>query len=210
VKDFINNSNTKFIISSHISTFNKCALRLKESFLYNSIPEENILIVEAGNEFCSFEKNIIKTNHNSFDHNAIIEILENNLKSKYWFVTHDTCEAGFEFYKKIKNIPIFTPYTPITEMGWLNMGLFSNDFIHQNKNYILSLKNCSKKRAILSERVFSLMGDCKSFGLQKDTEIIRDCKIYNDNKERVTLYFPFLDYYKFQSMEAARVMGLIQ
>ena len=74
---------------------------------------------------------------------------------------------------------------------------------------ILSLKNCSKKRAILSERVFSKLDKHGYFGLQSQIETIKDCKIYNDGKKRNTLYFPYLDYYKFQSFDAAKVMELI-
>lgn len=209
MKDFINHHNTKFIISSHVSTYDKCALRLKKSFQDNEIPDENIFTVVAGNDYKSIQGNLIVTNHNSFDHNAIIEILECNLKSKYWFVTHDTCEAGSEFFNKISKICIKHHYTSITEMAWLNMGLFSQKFILENSNYIKSLKNCNKRRAILSERVFSKLGDFGSFGKQSEVQIIKDCKIYNDGKNRNTLYFPFMDYYKFQSFDAAKVMELI-
>ncbi len=209
MKDYINHNNTKFIISSHTSTYEKCALHLNKSFLRNHIPEENIIIVKAGENFKCKEKNLIITNHNSYDHNAIIEIIESNLESKYWFITHDTCEAGLDFYSKIQNIPIFHPYTAMSEMAWLNMGLFSQKFIIENQRYILSLKNCSKKRAILSERVFSKLDNFGYFGMQSEVQIIKDCKIYNDGKKRNTLYFPYMDYYKFQSFDAAKVMELI-
>ena len=46
--------------------------------------------------------------YNKLEDNVdFIEILESHLNSKYWFITHDTCEAGLDFYSKIKNIPIF-------------------------------------------------------------------------------------------------------
>lgn len=209
MKDYINHHNTKFIISSHVSTYEKCAIRLKKSFQNNLIPEENIITVVAGNNFKLIKDNLIFTNHNSFDHNAIIEILESELKSKYWFITHDTCEAGCEFFEKISKFCIQHDYTAMTEMAWLNMGLFSQKFILQNSNYIISLKNCNKRRAILSERVFSKLGDFGYFGKHSEVQIIKDCKIYNDGKNRNTLYFPFLDFYKFQSFDAAKVMELI-
>ena len=94
----------------------------------------------------------------------------------------------------------------MSEMAWLNMGLFSNTFIQQNKNYILSLENCSKKRAILSERVFGKLSEFDYFGPQKDIQTIRNCKIYNDSKKRIALYFPYLDFYKYQSYEAQKIM----
>ena len=138
MKDYINDINTKFIISSHVSTYEKCALPLKHSLLNNNIPIENIIIVKAGENFKSIEKDLICTNHNSFDHNAIIEILESHLNSKYWFITHDTCEAGLDFYSKIKNIPTPGRYnpngTPTPKMNIILNTIFKNGktIIHEN------------------------------------------------------------------------------
>lgn len=198
------------MISSHISTYEKCATRLISSLVASGVKENNIYVTIGGSVKDEISNKIIYASHNSYDHNGILEIINNNLQSKYWFLTHDTCEAGLEFYHLLSKTPITKNYTAITEKAWLNMGLIDHQFINENKNYIKSLQNCSKKRAILSERVFSKISDYSSFGKQIDVEIIRDCKIYNDGKERITLYFPFLDYYKFQSLEAARVMGLIK
>jgi hypothetical protein len=98
-------------------------------------------------------------------------------------------------------------YVSMTDMGWLNMGLFKNTYLERNKEYIYSLKNCSKIRAILSERVFTRLEDYDYF--------IRDCNclrslenenIYNDDKKRNVLYFKGLDFYKYQSYEALNIM----
>jgi len=207
--DYINNSNTKFLISSHVATLDKAAKKLRNSLLNNNISEENIIVVCAGSNRKEKIENVYYTNHNSFDHSALIEIIEQNLYSKYWFVMHDTCEAGEKFYSLLSKIPISKKYYGMSEKAWLNMGLFSQDFINENKNYILSLKNCNKKRAILSERVFSKLGKTGFFGLQADVQTFRNCKkIYNDDKKRIALYFPYLDFYKYQSYEAVSVMNL--
>ena len=206
-KDYINKDNTKFIISSYISSFKYTLPKLTESLIRNNIQESNIISVVGGCE-SKFEKdNIIFTNHNSFDHTALIEIIESDLQSKYWFALHDTCEVGPHFFSKLSKYKITKSYISLTEMAWMNMGLFSHQYILDNKDYILSLKNCSKVRAILSERVYSRLDDYAWFGLQKNYQRIRDCKnIYNDEKKRDVLYFPFLDLYKFQSYDALKVM----
>lgn len=204
--DYINLNNTKFLISSHIASFDYAEKLLKNSLLKNNIPEENIFTVVADTKTNNIENNIIFTDHNSYDHTAIIEIAKRNIYSKYWFVMHDTCECGDDFYNLLKKKNITKDYTAMSEMAWLNMGLFSNTFIQQNKNYILSLENCNKKRAILSERVFSKLNDFDFFGPQKDIQTIRNCKIYNDSKKRIALYFPYLDFYKYQSYEAQNIM----
>ncbi len=200
-------TNTKFIISSHVSSKDTALPKLIKSFENNGICKENIISVIGGyREDYSTGNNYFVT-HNSYDHTAIISIIENKLESKFWFVLHDTCELGPNFYNLLSKFKIKHPYTSITEMAWMNMGLFTKDFIEENKHYILSLKNCSKERAILSERVYSRLGDYGWFGYQKDQQRIRNCKnVYNDDKKRDVLYFPFLDLYKFQSYDALKVM----
>lgn len=206
-RDYINKNNTKFIISSHISSYKHALPKLIESLIRNDISEKNIISVVGGCESKFQKDNIIFADHNSYDHTAIIEIIESELQSKYWFALHDTCEAGPDFFLKLSEYRITKPYIALTEMAWMNMGLFSNQYIQKNKDYILSLKNCSKVRAILSERVYSRLDDYTWFGLQEGHQRIRDCKnIYNDEKKRDVLYFPFLDLYKFQSYDALKVM----
>ena len=207
LKDYINKNNTKFIISSHVSSYKYALPKLIDSLERNNIQIDNIISVVGGCENKFQKDNIIFTNHNSYDHTGIIEIIESNLESEYWFVLHDTCEAGPKFFNKLTKYKINKPYISLTEMAWMNMGLFSNQYIQNNKDYILSLKNCSKVRAILSERMYSRLDEYGWFGLQKEYQRIRDCKnIYNDEKKRDVLYFPFLDLYKFQSYDALKVM----
>ena len=95
----------------------------------------------------------------------------------------------------------------MTDMGWLNMGLFKNSYLDRNKDYILSLKNCSKIRAILSERVYTRLEEFDFF--VPDSNCIRMLEnenIYKDNKKRNVLYYKGLDFYKYQSYEALNIM----
>jgi hypothetical protein len=85
------------------------------------------------------------------------------------------------------------------EEGWLNMGLFSKDFIEKNKNYILSLKNCNKMQAILSEQMYSRMGDPSFINSRARTQLKGKTDVYNDGVERLIIYFADLDLYKYQS-----------
>jgi hypothetical protein len=205
-QDYINIDEIKFVISSHISSYNYAPEKLISSLIKNNIKEQNIIVVCGGNDVKNIKKNTFFTDHNSFDHTALIEIIEEEIDSNLYFVLHDTCEFGNNFSNLLSKYKMNKPFKSITEMAWLNMGLFSNNFIQKNKNYILSLENCSKKRAILSERVFSKLCDYDFFGSQSDVQTIRNCKIYNDSKKRIALYFPYLDFYKYQSYEAQKVM----
>jgi hypothetical protein len=107
----------------------------------------------------------------------------------------------------LKNYKPKKDYVSMTDMGWLNMGLFKKSYLERNKNYILSLKNCSKIRAILSERVFTRLEDFDYF--VPDSNCLRTLEnenIYNDDKKRNVLYFKDMDFYKYQSYEALNIM----
>lgn len=203
--------NFKIVISSHIKSYTKSAPKLIDSLVRNNLDTRKILLVVGGNqeryESTFLDCQTIFVNHNSFDHTGLIEILEGVHASDYWFSSHDTCIAGPKFVDFLMNYNPRKDYVSMTDMGWLNMGLFKNSYLERNKDYIYSLKNCSKIRAILSERVFTRLEDYDYF--IKDHDCLRSLEnenIYNDDKKRNVLYFKGLDFYKYQSYEALNIM----
>lgn len=208
----MNLKDLKIAISSYKSSYQVCAKKLIHSLtVTNDFRHDQILLVVGGYE-CSEKFNFmgceaIKVNHNSFDHTAVIEIIEGNYFSNYWFLTHDTCTMGENFQHFLKSFKLTKDYTSITDMGWLNMGICSQKFIDNNKSFILSLKDCSKIRAILSERTYTRLGDYDYLVPNyKSIRSIEDKNIYDDNKKRTVLYFQDLDLYKYQSYEAVNIM----
>jgi len=204
-------NNFKIVISSHIKSYQKIAPLLINSLTRNNLESNKILLVVGGNQVRSessfLDCQTIFVDHNSFDHTGLIEVLEGNHKSDYWFSSHDTCIAGPGFVNFLLNYEPKKDYVSMTDMGWLNMGLFKHPYLERNKQYILSLKNCSKIRAILSERVFTRLEDYDHF--IKDSNCIRSLEnenIYNDDKKRNVLFFKDLDFYKYQSYEALNIM----
>jgi hypothetical protein len=203
--------NFKIVISSHIKSYQKTATTFINSLTRNNLNTKNILLVVGGNEV-RYESTFLNcqtifVDHNSFDHTGLIEILEGNHKSDYWFSSHDTCISGPKFIDFLSSYKPKKDYVSMTDMGWLNMGLFKSSYLERNKQYILSLKNCSKIRAILSERIFTRLEDYDFF--IKDYDCIRSLEnenIYNDDKKRNVLYFKGLDFYKYQSYEALNIM----
>jgi len=203
--------NFKIVITSHIKSYQTTVPLLINSLTRNNFDSEKILLVIGGNENKSESTYLncqaVFVDHNSFDHTGLIEILEGKHKSDYWFSSHDTCIAGPNFIKFLRNYKPKKDYVSMTEMGWLNMGLFKNSYLERNKEYIFSLKNCSKIRAILSERVFTRLEDYDYF--VRDNNCIRSLEnenIYNDDKKRNVLFFKDLDFYKYQSYEALNIM----
>lgn len=208
----MNVCNFKIVISSYKTSYKITAKKLIESLVENNnFPKSQILLVVGGYEN-KLETNFldvqtIYVDHNSYDHTGLIEIIEGNHQSEFWFSTHDTCIAGDNFINFIKNFNYKKDYTSMTDMGWLNMGMFHKNYLKRNSEYILSMKNCSKIRAILSERVFTRLEDYDYY--IKDFECIRSLEnqnIYKDNKKRNVLYFKDIDLYKYQSYEALNIM----
>ncbi len=209
IKDIVDNF--KIVISSHIKSYQKTIPLLINSLTRNNLDTNKILIVIGGNETRSESTYLncqtIFVDHNSYDHTGLIEIIEGNHETDYWFSSHDTCIAGAGFVNFLLKYKPKKDYVSMTDMGWLNMGLFKYSYLKRNKQYILSLKNCSKIRAILSERVFTRLEDYDYF--IKDHNCIRSLEnenIYNDDKKRNVLYFKGIDFYKYQSYEALNTM----
>ena len=203
--------NFKIVISSHIKSYKKISSLFIESLIRGGLSTDQILLVVGGNEFRSkssfLDCEAVFVDHNSYDHTGLIEVLEGNHKSKYWFSSHDTCIAGHEFVRFLNTYTPKKDYISMTDMGWLNMGLFKRSYLERNKDYIFSLKNCSKIRAILSERVFTRIEEFDYF--VPDYNCIRTLEnenIYKDDKKRNVLYFKGLDFYKYQSYEALNIM----
>jgi hypothetical protein len=203
--------NFKIVISSHIKSYKKISSLFIESLIRGGLSTDQILLVVGGNEFRSkssfLDCEAVFVDHNSYDHTGLIEVLEGKHKSKYWFSSHDTCIAGYEFVSFLNKYKPQKDHVSITDMGWLNMGLFKDSYLERNKDYILALKNCSKIRAILSERVFTRLEDFDYF--VPDYNCIRTLEkenIYKDDNKRNVLYFKGLDFYKYQSYEALNIM----
>lgn len=66
----------------------------------------------------------------------------------------------------------------ITEAGWWNMGLYSWDFIEKNKHYFLSLKDCTKSQAILSERFNNRLTENLSYYVEESGIIEKNLLIF--------------------------------
>ena len=79
------------------------------------------------------------------------------------------------------------------------MGVFSNKFIYENKKYILSLRNCDKMQAILSEKMYPRLASSFHLNSKKDYDLQTTFDVYGDGIERSVVYFPEVDLYKYQT-----------
>jgi len=201
----------KFAISSHVALEKTTIPVLINSLIKAGVEHKNILVVVGG---CKQNKvtysNNIETHyveHNSYDHTALIEIVEQKLQSEYWFLLHDTCKVGPDFLKNILEFGFEYDHVDLDKDGWLNIGLLSQRFINEIGNYVITLKNCSKIRAILSEKTYRHLTTLSHGIYQQDANIyIPPQDVYNDGNKRHILYFSSIDLYKYQSLEGRKVL----
>lgn len=195
--------NVKIAISSHVSTQNKTLPILLDSLVDANVPSENILVVIGGSDSEKIEKKhgVIHSyvTHNSFDHNATIDIVEKGWGGDWWFVMHDTTKAGKAFYQRLNKIGAKAEHVAALKDGWLNMGLFSRKSLKDMGDYILQLKNCNKMQAILSEKMFTRMTEYDFYDIVEQIDFPFYGDIYGDGVDRQVMHLTNIDLYKFQS-----------
>ena len=193
----------KFIISSHVSSFEKAVPKLVKSLIKSGVDKSNIIVVVGGADECKEKlSNGVKThyvNHNSYDHTGLIFLLESDEDHEWWWSMHDTTEVGPGFYQKIIKYGAKNEHVSVGEEGWLNMGLFSIKFLKRIRHYVLSLKNCSKLSAILSERVYPRLTRSSSYSSAGDFIFLDHRNVYSDGVIRRVIYYEAIDLYKYQS-----------
>ena len=193
----------KFAISSHVSTCQKTLPVLLKSLKEASVLDENILVVVGGSSKQYIEKknNIVYSyvTHNSFDHNALIDIVEKGWGGDWWFVLHDTMKVGIKFQERLLSIGPKASYIAALKEGWMNIGLFSKSAIRDMSNYIIQLKNCNKMQAILSEKLYARMCESSYYDIIEQINFPYYGDIYGDGVDRQVMYMPTIDLYKFQS-----------
>lgn len=194
-------SNIKFVISTCCFYEEKSLDRLLDSLIASGVPSESILVVSGGWGVASnCVKNGInyhRVTHNSFDYTGLIDVLETDNHSDYWFLLHDTCEVGSLFYDHLLLFPKSGyEHVCIDNKGYTNIGLYSWDFLQKSKEYILRLKDCNKQRAMSSEQFLYKNGISANFGGQ--LWLMGLGNIYGTDVYRHILYYSGLEVYKYQ------------
>jgi len=204
----------KIVINSHKQY--KCSLdHLMESMkVCNEFYEYEIIIVIGGYEVdyeMIKENNItwIKTNINSFDHTALIVLLElYSDTNNYYFFLHSTCKVGTQFFSKLNQIKVDNVQTiRINKIYYsMNIGIYSQHIINKNKDTLLLLKNISQEENVLLEikkRGFHY----EDFIFKQDDNILNDntpiitgpTDYYNTGTMRIVEYYPAIDLYKMKA-----------
>jgi hypothetical protein len=193
----------RYLVSSHVAYSAVTVPRaLRALTRASGISPDRILVVcggaAASERACIGGVEHRFVTHNSYDHTGLIELLDSGDRSEYWFALHDTCETGPEFEERSRKVDARHEYTSAVREGWFNMGAFSWSFLQREADYVLSLRNCTKVQAILTERNYMRLAESAWYGTG-EIEYRGFEDVYGRGVRRSRLYLPDLDMYKFQA-----------
>ncbi|MBS1722332.1 MAG: hypothetical protein JSS66_04910 [Armatimonadetes bacterium] len=200
----------KFCISAHASDMARAVPVLVNSLVKDNNVDLSQIYVVAGGFDREHTMNLDGipvhcVTHNSYDHTALVEIVEKAVPGLWWFAMHATCKAGTQFVEKVLKRGFKNEHVAAILGGWLNMGLMSRSFIERNANYISSLKNCGKMQAILSEQLYWRMARTRDYYDYVGPHLHwGNLEVYKDGIERQVLYLSGCDLYKYQAYHIAQ------
>jgi len=116
------------------------------TLLSNGFNKDEIVIFDNGYEkrtVGSYEGiEHVKTDHNSIDQTALIELAEFDYPADYWFYTPDTCRMGPNFGELVRNIPEGMPEKVAARtFPSMSIGSYKYSYIKEEADYILAMKN---------------------------------------------------------------------
>jgi hypothetical protein len=149
---------------------------------------------------------------NSYEYSPLIDIVENELFSDYWFLMHDTCKTGPNFKELLySNIDEILPIkVALTQKPAMSMGLYRYDYLLKVKSKLLSIKNEDYSESTLQEwKTWGVPNEDFILWMTEPTPLlptvdhvmvfIGNENWYNTGSVRRTEYFPGFDIYKNKS-----------
>lgn len=148
--------NINICINSTKSFSEKTIPIIVKSLLESDISPKNIFVIEGGYE----ERKVIQkencthilTNQNSLEYTGLIDIVEYELKSDYWFNIHDTCKVGNKFKELLYNIPETLPdKIALRSHPSMSIGSYRYEYLLKHKQRLLDIRNSNYSRESLQE-----------------------------------------------------------
>lgn len=190
-----------------------------ESLLECQIDSKNIFVIEGGHEQRTIEEKDtythIFTNHNSLEYTGLIDIVEYEMISDYWFNIHDTCKVGKNFKKLLYNIPNNLPEKiALRSHPSMSIGSYKYEYLIKHRQRLLDIKNTDYSRESLQhwkqkgigmeDYMLYKLQDVNTFRYNPEISdsgwnIIDGEDWYQTNIKRRIEYHPTLDLYKSKS-----------
>lgn len=104
-------------------------------------------------------------NHNSYEYSPLIDIVENQIESEYWFLIHDTCKVGPDFKKLLYNIPPDKPEKiALKHFPAMSIGTYKYSYLLSVRDKLLGIKN--------TDYSFDSMQNWKKWGVPNEDYIL--------------------------------------
>jgi hypothetical protein len=150
-------------------------------------------------------------NHNSYEYSPLIEIVEREIESEYWFLIHDTCKVGPQFKKLLYEIPDSKPVKmALRRKPAMSIGLYKYEYLLTVKEKLIEIKNTDySKQSMMKWKLWGVPNEDYILWMQPPSPIIynNDSSVsivdhnnwFNTDTIRRTEYYPSLDIYKNKS-----------
>jgi hypothetical protein len=183
--------------------------RLLDSMLANGVAPERIKIASGGNVLRGIPKmedfggcDLIEVEHNSFDYTALIELMmvPAFCQFSHYFLLQDTMEFGPRTDELIKKeCEEFPEVDSIAAFGGqCNLALYSFNYLHALKSYILSLRNLTKLMAVQLEGSLWRMAKTKRSFPNSACDVVGRGNPYG-GAERIKEYYAGVDVVKWKA-----------
>jgi len=205
----------KIAIATNINFYKHSLPIVLESLLNCGIEKTQIFVFNTGFSEEKTEKiddiTYYYLTHNSYEYSPLIEIVEKELVSDYWFLIHDTCKVGPSFKDLLYKIPENKPVKlSLKNSPAMSIGSYNYNYLISIKQKLLSIKNNDysneslikwKKWGVPNEDfiLWKTYPDPIIYNNNKNWSILSYENWYGTNTVRRTEYYPSLDIYKNKS-----------
>lgn len=208
----------KICVNSTESFSHKTIPILIPSLIESGVNPNNIYVFEGGNkkrEVVHIDTHVlVKTNHNSMEYTGLIDIVDNEMKSDYWFNIHDTCRVGKRFWELVNNIPKdFPDKVALWRHPSMSIASYKYEYLLKHKNRLLEIKNQDYSRETLQkwkqwgihaeDYMLYKLTDSPTVvynpELNLPTYDLRNEESWYGGVSRIIEYYPQLDLYKSKS-----------
>lgn len=210
-------SKMKIAVSSHHLYYDKTRDVLHSSLISAGVPHSSVYYFVADpsvslGKYLWEDENVCRIGQNSFDMNAYVSVVEQDLKADRWFFIHDTTFVGSNFYTTLlecdhskKDVVSLLPWNKNPSMY---MGSYSWDSLIQLKSLIVSDYKNESFDVSISNRFKTMLVQRESTGeiFLRTPYCYSTIEIkgvvtghYGSSTPRVLEYYPDIDLYKLKA-----------
>jgi hypothetical protein len=202
----------KIAVASNKNFKDKSLPVLMPTLLQAGIEKESIHVFVGGYDEYKHEVHMdvqfYFLDHNSYEYSPLIEIVEKQMESDYWFLIHDTCKVGPAFKEKLFNIPKSLPEKiAMKHHPCMSIGLYKYSYLLSVKDKLMKIKNKDYSEASMNKwKDWGVWNEDYILFKTEPPPLVYPSKVsiekkginnwYGSNTVRVVEYYPGLDVYK--------------